>query len=374
MVKKILHLTHTDIKTDSRILKEMGALAKAGYEVKGLGIQLEEGAAETSIAFNAEIDTIKLSSRQFKSLPRTLRHALSLCELLVKMLPRVIRLRPDVIHCHDTLVLPLGAIAKIITRAKLVYDAHELESDRNGLSKLQGKITLFFEKLLWRCVDSLIVVSPSIQKWYLDNVGPKPSVVILNSPLFESYDFAREKYLHKKFNIPNDRLIFIYIGIFGRGRGLDHLIRAFSSEGIKSHIVFLGFGEFSSRLGQLAVEKDNFHVHEAVPHSRVVPIARSADFGLCLIENISLSDYLCLPNKLFEYCFAGIPVLASNFPDIKKIIDEYGVGECCDLDVDVVVETIKKIEMNTLDFSFKNLQPLTWQDQEKILLNLYAGF
>jgi hypothetical protein len=50
----------------------------------------------------------------------------TLFELVGRMLPRAVRERPDVIHCHDTLVLPLGCIVKWLTGAKLVYDAHEL--------------------------------------------------------------------------------------------------------------------------------------------------------------------------------------------------------------------------------------------------------
>jgi hypothetical protein len=70
-------------------------------------------------------------------------------------------------------------------------------------------------------------------------------------------------------------------------------------------VVFLGYGELSQDLKRLAAEHPNIHVHDAVPHSQVVPIAQSADFGLCLVQDVSLSDYYCLPNKLFEYYFAG---------------------------------------------------------------------
>jgi glycosyltransferase involved in cell wall biosynthesis len=370
-MKKILHITHTDIQTDSRILKEMESLAKVGYELNGLGIQLEEGAAKTNLAFNAKIEALKLHSRQFKFMPRTLRHTISLFELLLKILPRAVKLKPDVVHCHDTLVLPLGMLIKIITGAKLIYDAHELESDRNGITKLQGKLTLYVEKFLWNLVDGLIVVSPSIEKWYLDNIGFKKSAVVLNSPLFDGVNKSKQNYLREKFKIRSDELIFIYIGILGVGRGLDNLIQAFSNKNVKSHIVFLGFGDYSERLKKLADEKSNFHFHEAVPHSQVVPIAMSANYGLCLIEKISLSDYLCLPNKLFEYCFAGLPILASNFPDIRKIIEEYSVGECCEIDVLSIIDAVKKMEISSDKYFTKNLEFLSWQEQEKNLIDLY---
>ena len=56
-------------------------------------------------------------------------------EITVKMFRRAKKLNPQIIHCHDTPVLPLGLALKFATGAKIIYDAHELESERNGLSK-----------------------------------------------------------------------------------------------------------------------------------------------------------------------------------------------------------------------------------------------
>lgn len=370
-MKKVLNLTHTDIESDSRILKEMGALASAGYHVSGIGVVLDEGAEKSDIAFKADIDAIKLYSRKLTFLPRTLRHVASICELVAKMLPRAIRQRPDVIHCHDTLVLPLGVIVKFFTRAKLIYDAHELESDRNGLTRLQGLLTLRMEKVLWRFVDALIVVSPSIERWYHDYVGPKRSAIILNSPLFSEGLPQDEDYLRRKFSIPVGRKVFVYVGILGHGRGIDLLIEAFKDSKVSSHVVFLGYGELSDQLKRLEALHPNIHVHDAVPHSQVVPVVQSADFGLCLVQNVSLSDYYCLPNKLFEYCFAGVPVLASDFPDIRSVLEEYGVGECCKLQPSNIRDAILRLERSAPIFRFASLAPLTWQAQEQKLVALY---
>ncbi|WP_337157541.1 glycosyltransferase [Pseudomonas putida] len=368
---KTLHLTHTDIEFDSRILKEMGALVAAGYTASGIGVVLDEGAQKTAVSFKADITAINLRSRKLTFLPRTLRHVATLFELVGKMLPRAVRERPDVIHCHDTLVLPLGCIVKWLTGAKLVYDAHELESNRNGLTRLQGALTLRVEKLLWRFVDALIVVSPSIERWYRENIGPKRSTVILNSPLFHEGQHQDEDYLRKKFSIPAESKIFIYVGILGHGRGIDLLAEAFKDPQVFSHVVFLGYGELSEELKRLAAQHPNMHVHDAVPHSQVVPIAQSADFGLCLVQDVSLSDYYCLPNKLFEYCFAGVPVLASDFPDIRALLTQYGVGECCKLHADDILDAILRLERSPWTFQFASLTPLSWQAQEEKLVELY---
>jgi hypothetical protein len=70
----------------------------------------------------------------------------------------------------------------------------------------------------------------------------------------------------------------------------------FKKEDINSHIVFLGYGELRDKMIQESDKYVKIHVHDAVPHEKVIPIAKSADIGLCFIQNISLSDYYCLLN------------------------------------------------------------------------------
>ncbi|WP_341364853.1 glycosyltransferase [Thalassospira sp. SN3W] len=373
MAHKTLHITHTDIRTDSRILKEMGALAAHGYEVNGIGVVHEEGAKESEINFATTIKSVKLFTRHLTLIPRTLRHALSICELTVKTLPEVLRQKPDVVHCHDTLALPLGVIAKLFHKTKVIYDAHELESNRNGITKFQGLLTSCAEKLLWKYIDALIVVSPSIANWYNTNIGFKKTEIILNSPLFEKNETGNSDYLRTNFNIPSQQKVFIYIGILGHGRGIELITEAFTQTGVTSHVVFLGYGELADKLHQVSKEYKNVHIHSAVPHSKVVEIAKSSDFGLCLIENVSLSDYYCLPNKLFEYCFSDIPVLASNFPDIKEVISRYNIGETCSLNVNSIKEAIIRLESSTGSPKFSNLDALSWQAQEQKLISLYRN-
>lgn len=370
-MKPILHLTHTDIESDSRILKELNVLTSAGYSVSGIGVVLDEGAKKSAAHCKQNIYSIRLKSRNLTFFPRTVRHALSLFELTFKMLPRAIRIKPKVIHCHDTLVLPLGVIIKTFSGAKLIYDAHELESDRNGITRTQSKLTLLVEKLLWRFIDALIVVSPSIERWYKENLGDKPSSVILNSPVFTETKSLSKDYIREKFAIPKSQLVFIYVGILGYGRGIDLITEVFQKSDITSHVVFLGYGELTSELELLAAKHSNIHVHAAVPHAEVVPVIRSADFGCCLVQDVSLSDYYCLPNKLFEYCFAGVPVLASDFPDIRKLVEEHKIGECCDLNVSAVHKAIRDLEKNKKLFSFSNIEALSWQAQSDKLLSLY---
>jgi glycosyltransferase involved in cell wall biosynthesis len=376
-MKKVLHLTHTDIRSDSRVLKEMQALSFSEYKVYGIGVsEYLDGSKHSEMIDELLVFSINLYSRKFKLLPKIIRHILSLFEFTFKVIFSAVKLRADIIHCHDTLVLPVGVFLKLLTRAKVIYDAHELESDRNGLTKIQGKLTIFVERFLWSFIDALIVVSPSIELWYKENVGKKKSSVILNSPV---YDVSKKKkensYLREKFSIPLGSKIFIYVGILGEGRGIDLLLEVFMREDISSSLVFLGYGEMANKIRKVAEDNNNVFIHDSVSHEKVVPLVASADYGLCLVQNVSLSDYFCLPNKLFEYCFAGVPVLASDFPDIRDLVEKYDIGRCCALNVEHISEMIELMQSQDYVFNnnFADIKELSWQNQEKKLIALYES-
>lgn len=375
---KILHLTHTDIPSDNRILKEIVALADAPeYELYGFGIRLGLGGENSNINPQARIESLQLLSRRLTFLPLPIRHLVVGVEMSIRLLLMGMKVRPDVVHCHDAPVLIAGVLLKHLCRAKLVYDAHELESNKNAQSRLIAWLTLRVERFVWPFIDHLISVSPSILKWYEQQIGPKPNSLVLNSPFFVApsapSDEVQRKphYFHDKFDIPKGAKVFLYLGLLVSGRGIEKLLKAFSNNNASSHLVFLGYGPFEGKIQAAAKICPNIHLHPPVPHEEVVATSRSADVGLCIIENVSLSDYYCLPNKLFEYAFAGIPVLASNFPDIDHLVSNYGLGECCAVEVDAIAEAIGRIERSVLPLWDKDLRELGWQSQTRRLQQAY---
>lgn len=372
-MNRVLHITHTDIRYDSRILKELQSLVNSGERVCGLGVL--EASTIKACENNLDLQVIKISSRSIKFLPRILKHIFCVIELVLKMLPAVLNLRPEILHVHDVIVLPVAVLSKIFIKTKIIYDAHELESDRNGITRLAGFFTKKIEKLSWKYIDYFVVVSNSIDNWYQLQMGQKKSSIIFNSPFYRDeikpYDY---NYLRTKFNIPDKSKIFIYIGIITAGRGIELMLKAFSEQIHDSHIVFLGYGDMTDKVIKASREKNNIHYHIQVSHEQVVPIASSADYGLCFVQNASLSDYYCLPNKLFEYAFAGLPVFASNFPDIQEIVNKYGLGECFAPSYEEIVAKIKEIETkNTNRVDLSKIKDLSWESQEKKLLQVYKN-
>lgn len=375
MNKKILHLSPTDIRYDSRILKELKAVRKIeNTTLIAFGIDDSEGHKYQTEQMPF-IKVFNIATKNLKFLPRPVRYFLNLIEAFIRMVFPGIKYKPDVIHCHDTLYLPIAKMIKLFCGSKLIYDAHELESDKAGQSKILSKYTLFIEKMLWKDIDVLISVSPSIIDWYDKHLGKKESLLILNSPLLDTSpkESIKNNYLREKFNIPEGKKIFLYLGIISEvGRGVNLYLDVFQRNEIDSHIVFIGYGEYVDEIKKIALNNDNIHYHPAVPHHQVVEVSTSADVGLCLVEAVSLSDYYCLPNKLFEYAFSELYILASDFPDIKKIVDEYNLGKCSGLNAESLFEIVKGVEDSDLDNRVKKeLYPLSWNFQESELLKMY---
>lgn len=377
MQKKILHLSHTDIRYDSRILKEMGALESTDqFDLLGVGVEMEEGASSSKKILKAEIISIRLFSKWLSFLPKPIRYGLNMVELTIRLFFHGFRTKPSVVHCHDTFALPAGALIKMLLGSKLIYDAHELESDKNGQTPALSKATLKIEQWAWKRIDLLISVSDSINEWYVENLGPKPCLLILNSPEIsespnERADDMQGNYFRTLYDIPLEKKIFIYIGILSDGRGIDLCLQAFASGDVDAHVVFMGYGPLRSKIEFFASQYSNIHLHSPVPHEQVVAMVKNADVGLCFIENVSLSDYYSLPNKLFEYAFSGLPVLASDFPEIGKVVRHYSLGFCSAVDLDSMKKMISNIVDAPVSVASGNLGELGWGAQAARLNQAY---
>lgn len=117
-----------------------------------------------------------------------------------------------------------------------------------------------------------------------------------------------------------------------------------------------------------------------VHHEDVVKFAASADLGVAPIKNSCLSYYLSLPNKLFEYIVAGIPVIGSNFPEIKRIINMYNIGLTFNpddpRDIALAVQQVFKDpqEYNRMrENARKASEVLNWENEATKLITLYGG-
>jgi len=376
-MKTIAYLTHTDIAKDSRILKSIQVCEEIDQlNVVGLGLT-EESFQNNSTEKNVHNKELK-SRRFYKKLKRINRIMLMssiviLLEYIAINLKFLFRNKPHIIHANDYLALIPAYIYKRFRKTLIIYDAHELESEKNGIKWLSSKLVKKFEKQAWKDVDYFITVSNSIFEWYKKNYGVKNGCVIMNSPSIKGEEKKID--LHEKYNIDKRKIIAVYVGLLVPGRGINNILKlAEKKQDIQ--FLFIGEGALLDQIQKKARELDNISHENFVKHEEVVSYLRGADVGLCLLENISLSDYYAIPNKLLEYAFAGLYVVATDFPEMNNIVGKYKLGSLIPENLDknqnkLAFPTKEDVKRYKMLFSEKKIEELSWPSQKEKLKNAY---
>lgn len=373
---KNLHINMNEFTNASRVLKQVDSLIKNNIfdEILILALGGDNLPDYEVISDSIQLQRITLRTR---SLPKNIFFsAIKYMEFSTKALYHIYKAKPDVINAHSLQLLPIAIISKKILNSKLIYDAHELETEKNGLFGLKKTIGKIIEKNSIKHIDMVLVVSESIADWYSNEYRIKRPTVLLNAP--KKRKLKHNDYFRNQLGISNDQTIFLYQGGLMRGRGIELLLDSFKSR-VKSKavIVFMGYGVLESEIKSAARDFDNIFFLPAVPPDIVLEYTASADVGISLIENICLSYYYCMPNKLFEYCMAGLPILASNMKDMSQIINENDIGIVIEeLSVKGVNEAIDSFLCSNLtnmkNNAYKVALENSWEKQEIKMINAYT--
>src|SRR5690606_12853007 len=118
------------------------------------------------------------------------------------------------------------------------------------------------------------------------------------------------------------------------------------------------------------------YFYPAVSPQVLLGYTASADYGVSLIEDVCLNYRYCLPNKLFEYLMAGIPVLAANLPEMKRFVEEYKVGVIVQDNTPAALikaldEALTQDKLGLSQFIDVARQQFCWEQQEKVLFSIY---
>jgi glycosyltransferase involved in cell wall biosynthesis len=229
------------------------------------------------------------------------------------------------VNCHSLPVLPLCALLAARTGASLIYDAHELETETQGLSGLRQLVSRLVERSLIHRADAMIVVGEAIADWYQREYSMERPTVVLNCP--DRSSSGRADLLRTRLGISASQRIFLCQGLLAAGRGVEMLCEAWSKlSGPRPALVFMGNGPLEGLVEGVARRDPDVWRIPSVPPEDVLAYTGSADVGLCLVQATCLSYSLCMPNKLFEYLHAGLPVIVSNLPELSRVVRETAVG------------------------------------------------
>jgi len=370
-----INIYPTVFQNESKILKVTRSLVEAKLfdNIHIVGIHKEGFPENETIEFNRKVWRVRLNINFPVPI---IRGIIVYLEWYLKVIFKFRYIKHGVVHCNSIEDLPLGVIIKLLkNKIKVVYDTHELETEKNGLHGYNKKVAKFIERLFIRRVDAVMVVCGSIKQWYEDQYGLDNVYLIKNMPYKSMQkEVSTSNYFREHFEI-NNGTIFLYHGCFNKGRGIELLLEVFAKMNADKHIVFMGYGHLTEEIKKYTVHYDNIHFMDAVDPSQVISYASGADIGLSVFENICLSHYYVLPNKLYEYLLSGLPVIVSNFPDMSEVIDTYNNGWKIEPKFDQLSQLIRSLKPEEIEEKRVNVlssqEYIGWETQEKILVNMY---
>jgi glycosyltransferase involved in cell wall biosynthesis len=313
---------------DTRVEKEASALVAAGHRVT---VVADAGAGLPARETRGGAEVVRVA-RAAPAIPgvRYVLHEWRLAR-------RLIGLRPTVLHAHDTNALVPVGLAASRRRIPFVYDAHELwlGRPRRDRSRLYFALSQAWYRLVQRMAipraAAVLTVSPPIvgnlrRHYRLDHVHLVPNYPDETGPL-ERRDLRE---LPGGEAIDPGRPVVLYLGGLMRGRGIEGLVEAMAKLP-DAQLVVLGEGPL---LGQLRASAATLGARVTflppVPPAMVNAYTASATLGVSPYVPEGLNNRYSLPNKLFHYMAAGIPVVASNFPQVRAIVQGAGCGVVVD--------------------------------------------
>ncbi len=274
------------------------------------------------------------------------------------------KLKLDTKHvlASDYYSLSAAKSIKLKKRAKFVYDSREIYSQLNSLKDrhLARKLLEFREKYLVSYVNKMIVTAEEDEKYLKKHFTHSLKYSVIKNLPPES-NLEKNNSLREKFNIAKDKLVLLYQGWVLEGRGLDILIDT-TKDTERAELVIIGDGNYLKTLKEKVSNENisNVHFTGFVPYSDLAKFTVSADIGFVLFEDNSISYQNALPNKLFEFIQARVPVITTNQKTISKVVVDNQIGI-----------TIDKIERKSLidsiiEMSSKEARELYIQNIEKI--------
>jgi glycosyltransferase involved in cell wall biosynthesis len=375
------------VSIDTRVIKEAASLLSAGYEVTVLGLaDPGQPAEETLEGFRVRRlrpDTLRAPRRGLRRFLAPLHMAWGLADYWRRALIAATAEPFDVYHAHDLVTLPVAWAARRRRGGRVVYDAHELFTEMSRLDPLSRVVFRAMESVLIGRTDRVLTVNESIAQELARRYGIPRPLVLRNCPRTSGVrPVAARSTLRARAGVPAGVPIVLYQGFYLPHRGLENLIRA-SASFARARLVLMGWGPLLEDLkARAAGEGVAGHVTfvDPVPMDELLAMTAGADLGVVPYLNVGLNNFYTSPNKLFEYVAAGVPVVASFFPELKKVVEGLSLGRTFDPDdpssiaaaVNAILEDPAE-HARLRENAARAAPSFTWEGEVHTLLDAYSS-
>jgi glycosyltransferase involved in cell wall biosynthesis len=358
--KKVIISVTNDLVTDQRVHRVATTLVNSEYDVLLIGRKLP--------------NSLSLSVRPYRTKRMNLlfrKGFLFYAEYNFRLFLYLLFHKADILLSNDLDSLPANYLASKFKNSKLVYDSHEYFTEVPELvdRPFVRNVWLKIEEWILPKVKHSYTVCQSIADEYFGNYGIKMEIV-RNVPYYYNTENVEGK---------SDKKIILYQGALNKGRGLENAILAMKY--IDNAILqIIGDGDITYELKQLSKNndlEDKVHFLGKISFEDVKTQTTKADLGLSIEENIGKNYFYVLPNKLFDYIQAEVPVLVSDFPEMKRIVEKYRIGKTIsNTTPESIAKAIKEI-LEKENTEWKNnlkiaKKDLCWENEEKIIIEIFS--
>ena len=366
---RIQVVVSNDLVTDQRVIKMCHSLFEWGHEIYLTGRFLPGSPPLPHWSFKAKRMRLLF-----------IRGPLFYTELNIRLFFRLLFLPTDIIHANDLdVLLPCYLVSKI-RKKKLIYDTHEYFT---GVPELQKRplirgVWKRIERFIFPKLNYIITVNDSIAGLYEKEYSKKIQVV-RNIP---TLNVIQENNLTRKdLAIPEDKFIIIM-----QGNGINVHRGAEEAAEMMNYLndcflIIAGSGDVIPNLKEFVLNhslQDRILFLPRMPYDQLMKYTQLCDLGLSLDKDSNINYQYSLPNKIFDYLLAGIPVMASDLIEVRKVIEQTGGGFIVkDLTPEKLAEEIMKFKndrgkIEKIRLSIANIKiNFSWEKEVEPIKNWY---
>jgi glycosyltransferase involved in cell wall biosynthesis len=375
----------------SRNRRELSAAQEYGFEITVISSDLPEIIQGINPKYCAVSDQV---TKLDNSMLRLKRYWIIIRDMFL-LSRRTAKLQADILSCHDLSGLLIGWLSTWFVskqkRIKLIYDSHEFELGRNTKrNRLQFLAIKHLEGFLMkRCAFSIMVndsIADEVQR--IHRLKQRP-IVVRSTP--ENWVLAPEncrktrQNLLTQMNLPMDTFLLMFHGNLAFGNGIEALFPVLQRN---PHIGLMLLGNstkpYEEKLNALMEQYDvtrRVLLKPAVPILELWKYVGAADLEIMTIEPIVKSHYWVLPNKFFESIQGLVPIVASDLPEMKGLIDRYQIGLTCPPnDIDAISACVERMRTDKAFYARckENLRvakrDLCWENEKGKLIEAYHTY
>jgi glycosyltransferase involved in cell wall biosynthesis len=358
-LKRILISVTNDLTTDQRVEKTCEVLSEIGYDVLLVGRKLKK-----SLPIQRNYKTIRFRLLFNKGF-------LFYAEFNIRLFIFLLFTKKDLLFSNDLdTLLPNYIIGKLQNK-KLVFDSHELFSEIPELvNKQQVKnVWVYLEKTIIPKLQNVITVSDSIKNHYHNLYGIS-AIVIRNIPKIK-------KISQKNFEIDaKGKKVILYQGSVNIGRGIELMIDTMA---LLDEYLFIVIGD-GDILEQLNEKVSNLSLHNKVKFlgkktpEELKELTPNATIGMSLEEDLGLNYRYALPNKIFDYLHANVPVIVADLPEMRSLIKKHPIGEILiERTPKTLAKTIISMTNNSYEKELKTAKKeLNWSKEKEKLISIFS--